>query len=73
MSDVNLINIDVERVRLKMTYEDLADKLGVDRRTVYLWLKNRNVPVAHLIKMSDLFNCSVDYLLGLTEIRKRAS
>lgn len=73
MRDVEYINIDIERVRLRMSYADLAEKLGVNRRTIYEWITGSNIPVGQLVKMSELFGCSIDYLLGLTEVRKRAS
>ncbi len=63
------INIDVERTRFKMSLEELSEKLGVERRTVYTWQQTGKIPATALIKMSKLFGCSVDYLLGLTEER----
>lgn len=61
------INIDVERVKLRMSLEELADKIGVERRSIYTWQKNGKIPATILIKMADLFGCSIDYLLGRTE------
>ncbi len=64
------INIDVERVRLRMTLDELADKIGVARKSLYTWQKNGKYPSDVLAKMADLFDCSIDYLLGRTENRK---
>ncbi len=64
------INIDVERVRLRMTLDELADKIGVERRSIYTWQRNGRFPAIVLAKMADLFDCSIDYLLGRTENRK---
>lgn len=58
--------IEAERARYKISQEDLAKKLEVERKTYYNWLVNGNIPANALIKLSDLFNCSVDYLLGRT-------
>ena len=56
-------NINAERSRLGLTIGELADKLDVTRKTVYNWMANGNIPQSKLELMSDLFNCSIDYLL----------
>lgn len=57
-------NIDAERARSGMSNDKLAEKLGVARKTLYNWMDNGNIPASALIRMADLFSCSVDYLLG---------
>lgn len=57
-------NIDAERARKGLSNECLAEELGVARKTLYNWLNNGNIPLAALIKMADMFGCSIDYLLG---------
>lgn len=65
-----LVNIEAERERQQMTKEQLAQILGVSRRTLYGWCaEGRDVPSSQLVKMSHLFGCSIDYLLGLDEDR----
>lgn len=65
-----LVNIEAERERHQMTKEQLAHTLGVSRRTLYGWCaKGCDVPSSQLIKMSHLFGCTIDYLLGLDENR----
>lgn len=59
-------NIEAERARANLSQEDLAKKLGVERKSYYTWLTKGNVPVGVLISLADMFNCSVDYLLGRT-------
>ena len=56
-------NINAERSRAGMTVEDLAMSLGVTRKTVYNWMAHGNIPQSKLEKMSELFHCSIDYLL----------
>lgn len=56
-------NIAMERAKRQMTKEDLADRLGVTRKTIYNWEKKGNIPMPKLIMMADLFNCSTDYLV----------
>lgn len=58
------------RKAIKMTQQALADKIGVSRSAVAMWETSANEPDNEmLIKLSKLFNCSVDYLLGKTEDR----
>lgn len=59
-------NIATERARNGMTVGDLADKLEVTRKTIYNWQNAGHIPSDKLEQMADLFNCSVDYLLGRT-------
>lgn len=62
-------NIEAERARKGMSQEELIEKLGYkERKTYYSWLSNGNIPTQVLEKMADLFDCSIDYLLGRTRI-----
>lgn len=65
-------NIEAERVRNNITQEMLADKLGVERKSYYNWLTKGNIPGPILIKLANLFDCSIDYLLGRTRNPKLA-
>ncbi len=50
------------------TQEQLADILGVSRQAISKWESNTAYPETDkLIRMSELFNCSLDYLLKETE------
>ena len=54
------------RLRKKngMSQEDLADKLGVSRQAISKWEGMLSVPdLQNVLKISDLFNVSTDYLL----------
>lgn len=57
-------NIDAERARSGMSKDTLAEKLGVSRKTLYNWMAKGDIPIAALIRMADIFQCSIDYLLG---------
>ena len=59
-------NIEVERKRLNVSQEEFSEKLGIERKTYYNWLTKGNIPVPILIKLSEIFDCSIDYLLGRT-------
>lgn len=59
-----LVNIEAERVRKKLSKEQLAKKLGISSRTYYNWITEENdIPSSALIKMSIFFNKSIDYLI----------
>lgn len=57
-------NIDAERARQKMSVEDLAQKLGITRKTYYNWVAKGKIPQKHLEAMARIFNVSTDYLLS---------
>jgi transcriptional regulator with XRE-family HTH domain len=60
-------NIEAERVRMGLSQTEIISRLGYkERKTYYNWLESGNIPVSVLMKMADLFDCSVDYLLGRT-------
>ena len=47
-----------------MSQEELADRLGVSRQAVSRWELGATLPDApNLLKLSDLFGVSIDYLL----------
>ena len=48
-----------------MTQQQVADKVGVSRQNVGLWIKGATVPdIFTLPKIAEAFNVSTDYLLG---------
>lgn len=61
-------NIEAERARQGKTGEELAQDLGVSRKTLYNWIAKGNIPTTALIKMADMFGCTIDYLLGRTNM-----
>lgn len=57
-------NIEAERVRKGMSQDELIRELGYkERKTYYNWLSSGNIPESVLVKMADIFDCSIDYLL----------
>lgn len=57
-------NIAAERARKGWSTADLAEKIGVSRKTLYNWENSGKIPAVALDKMADLFGVTVDYLLG---------
>ena len=59
-----------ERVRIGLSQEDLAEKIGLKSRTTVASYENGGeIPCSKLVAMTHLFKCSADYLLGLTDNR----
>jgi len=53
-----------------MSQLELAEKLGVSQQTVSKYEKGTREPDnATLVRLSEIFNCSIDYLLGRTDIK----
>ena len=52
------------RMEAKFTQEQIAEKLGVSRQTISNWENEKSYPdIASVLKLSDLYNVSLDYLL----------
>lgn len=68
-----------ERKKCKLSQEDLAEKLGITRRTISNWELNETSPdLKQASKLCDIFNISLDELTGkenaiLTKLDKTES
>ena len=59
-------NLKVERAKLNITQQDLADKVGVSRQTINSIEAERYVPSTVLaIKISNVFKVSVNEIFQL--------
>ena len=55
-----------------LTQQQVADYLGTSQTMYARYERGANeLPIRHLIKLAELYNVSVDYLLCLTENPKR--
>lgn len=53
-----------------ITQEELAKKLDLSKGIISLYENETRKPSLEvLIKLSEIFNCSIDYLLGKSDIR----
>lgn len=65
-------NIEAERARLGLSKVELSRSIGVALKTYYNWINGDNpIPSDVLIRMSEMFGTNIDYLLGISENRKR--
>lgn len=58
--------IEAERIKHQMSRGELADVLGVSKRTITNWQNgSTELPLSKLLSIAKMWNCSTDYLLGL--------
>ena len=51
-----------------MTYKQLAKEIGIPNSTIYSWSNKSNMPkINNIIKLSNYFKCSIEYLIGRTD------
>lgn len=62
-----------ERLNKGLNQPELAKILNVTKQTISNWENGNRIPDANtLSKLSELFDCSVDYLLGRTDKRNNS-
>ena len=62
--------LKLEREKLHISQNKLSKKINVSQQTIGSWETSRTEPsYDNLQKLSKLFNVSIDYLLGYSDIR----
>lgn len=67
-----MVSENLKRVRKehKMTQQDIADVLGIDRSTYTFYETGKTSPsIATLYKLSNIYNVTIGYLAGYEENR----
>ena len=65
-------NLRLLREEKGISQQKLADMLNISQQAIFKYEKTANEPdISTLIKLSEIFDVSVDYLIGNTEIRKQ--
>lgn len=55
-----------------MLQKDLAEKIGVTRNSITAYESGKREPdLEKIIKLSKVFDVSIDYLVGVSDIKKR--
>lgn len=73
MNNTNKIIKDLRR-SFDMSQTELGRKVGVGKTTISNWETGYSSPDPDsLIKLSNIFNCSVDYLLGQADDKKNSA
>lgn len=61
-------NIKAERARKGWTIKVTAEKYGIGEKTLRNWEKHeKKLTCSEVKKFAEIFGCSADYLLGLTD------
>ncbi len=64
------INLKKIRQDNNLTQEELAKKIYTSRSNIANYENNKNMPSVDMLeKLSKLFNCSMDYLMGITSYK----
>lgn len=66
-----LRNIEAERGRNGLSKEALSKHLGITAKTYKGYIDGTPIPSTILVRMSELFDCRIDYLLDLTTVREK--
>lgn len=61
--------VKAERSLKGLTQEQLGDLVGADKSTIGRWENGGAIPQEKIVRLRNLFGCSVDWLLGLSEER----
>lgn len=60
--------LKVLRIQKGLTQKQLAELLGIDRTSIVKYETGKNGPTSEILeRLADIFNVSVDYLLGRSE------
>ena len=68
------INKRLKEIRTYFGYsqQNIAGKLGIKQSVYAAWELNiRLIPLKHLNTISNIYNLNIDYILGLTENKRR--
>lgn len=65
-------NLKICRETLEMTQKELGEVFGITRKTISGWENNNDIiPLPKLIQFCNLYDFSVDYVIGLTRIDEK--
>lgn len=65
-------NMKAERARLNLSASSAAKQIGISVNTLLTWERGDAEPLSvKLLKMAQLYDCTPEYLLGMTDERKK--
>ena len=63
--EYSLLSISDKLDKAGISRAQVADKLGVNRKTVYMWLTGQStMPTYAAVEISDMLGCTLDELFG---------
>ena len=58
------------RIEKQLSQKELAEKISTGQSSISAWERGEREPLAHqLIDLARVFECSVDYLLGISDVK----
>lgn len=63
---ITINRIEEIRKRKKLSQTDICKSLKISKKTYYNYVHKDVIPSDVLIKLSNIFKCSTDYLLGVS-------
>ena len=58
------------RIEKQLSQKELADLVSTGQSSISAWERGEREPLAHqLVDLARFFDCSVDYLLGITDFK----
>ena len=67
-----LPNLNVHRTEFGISQQRLADAIEVSQQSINQYENHSVEPdISVLSRMADYFNTSIDYIVGLTDVRRR--
>lgn len=54
------VSLKAARVNAKISQADAAERLGVSQSTLIRWENDGSVPIQAIMRMCDLYGCSID-------------
>ena len=58
------------RIEKQLSQAELADLLSTGQSSISAWERGDREPLAHqLVDLARVFECSIDYLLGISDIK----
>ena len=65
------MNMRAERIRRRMTADDVSRAFGVSKNTLLAWENGSSDPDGSMLKlMAKFYGCTVDWLLAISEKRR---
>lgn len=62
-------NLKKARARVRMTQKEVAEHIGISQNAYSYWESGRSkIDNVSLAKLAELFDCTVDYLLGNSDV-----
>ena len=60
------------RIEKQLSQKELAEMVATGQSSISAWERGEREPLAHqIVLLANFFDCSTDYLLGISDIREK--